>query len=38
VETGLRSLVNVRAGWAWWLAGDVTAPIWHALSLAALNP
>jgi hypothetical protein len=36
VETGPRSQATVRDGWAWWLAGDFTAPVWHALHLAAL--
>ncbi len=36
VETGSRSQVAVRDGWAWWLAGDYSAPVWHALHLAAL--
>jgi hypothetical protein len=38
VETGPESFVNVRDGWAWWLAGDVSAPIWHVLNLASLAP
>jgi hypothetical protein len=37
VETGPRSQVAVRDGWAWWLAGDFSAPVWHALHLAALS-
>jgi len=36
VETGIESLVNVRDGWAWWLAGDISAPVWHVLNLASL--
>lgn len=37
VETGPPALVQVRDGWAWWLAGDFATPVWHALDLRLLE-
>jgi hypothetical protein len=36
VESGPRAQVSVRDGWAWWLAGESNAAVWHALHLAVL--